>query len=125
MPPHRSMLAGVVGQKPGRPQFVGIAKFLFRHARDTSRALARHEKIPALAALGRACGFGQFGIQRSAGSVSLIEDLVAAGDAAVALLLLLAGLGSIMLLGEQFKAHRLRAFIFNFEVARHRSSADL
>jgi len=56
---------------------------------------------------------------------SLIEDLVAAGDAAQALLLLLAGLGSIMLLGEQFKAHRLRAFIFNFEVARHRGSADV
>ena len=45
--------------------------------------------------------------------------------AARALLLLLAGLGRIMLLGEQFEAHRLRAFIFNFKVARHRSSADV
>jgi hypothetical protein len=57
--------------------------------------------------------------------VSLIQDLVAAGDAAMALLLLLAGLGGMRLLGEQFEAHRLRAFIFNFEVARHRGSADV
>jgi hypothetical protein len=49
----------------------------------------------------------------------------AAGDAATTLLLLLAGLGGIMLLGEQFEAHRLRAFIFNFEIARHRGSADV
>jgi hypothetical protein len=56
---------------------------------------------------------------------SLIEDLVAAGNAAKALLLLLARLGGIMLLGEQFKAHRLRAFIFNFEIACHRGSADV
>jgi len=41
------------------------------------------------------------------------------------LLLLLAGLGGTMLLGEQFEAHRLRAFIFNFEIARHRASADI
>jgi hypothetical protein len=47
--------------------------------------------------------------------------LSAAGDA----VLLLAGLGGIMLLGEQFEAHRLRAFIFNFEIARHRGSADV
>jgi hypothetical protein len=51
--------------------------------------------------------------------------LSAAGGAAMTLLLLLAGLGGIMLLGEQFEAHRLRAFIFNFEVARHRGSADV
>ena len=43
----------------------------------------------------------------------------------MALLLLLAGLGGIMLLGEQLEAHRLRAFIFNFEVARHRGRADV
>jgi hypothetical protein len=67
----------------------------------------------------------QFGIRRSAGRASLIEESVAAGDAAMALLLLLAGLDGIMLLGEQFEAHRLRAFIFNFEVTRHRGSADL
>ena len=30
-----------------------------------------------------------------------------------------------MLLGEQLEAHRLRAFIFNFEIARHRSRADV
>ena len=41
------------------------------------------------------------------------------------LLLLLAGLGGIMLLGEQFEAHRLRAFIFNFEIARHRGGANV
>jgi site-specific recombinase XerD len=38
----------------------------------------------------------------------------------MAFLLLLARLGGIMLLGKQFEAHRLRAFVFNFEVARHR-----
>ena len=31
----------------------------------------------------------------------------------------------IMLLGEQFEAHRLRAFIFNFEIARHGSRTDV
>jgi hypothetical protein len=79
------------------------------------RARRRHEKIPALAELGR--------LGEHADLANSVSE--AAGDAAQALLLLLAGLGSIMLLGEQFKAHRLRAFIFNFEVARHRSSADL
>ena len=43
----------------------------------------------------------------------------------MALLLLLAGLGGIMLLGEQFEAHRLRAFIFNFEITCHRGGADV
>jgi hypothetical protein len=51
--------------------------------------------------------------------------LSTAGDAAITLMLLLAGLGGIMLLGEQFEAYRLRAFIFNFEIARHRGSADV
>jgi hypothetical protein len=37
----RSMLACVAGEKPGRPQFVWIAKVLrLRQANDTSHALA-------------------------------------------------------------------------------------
>src|SRR2546430_4629939 len=36
-----------------------------------------------------------------------------------------ARLGGIALLGEQLKAHRLRAFIFNFEIARHGGRADI
>jgi hypothetical protein len=44
---------------------------------------------------------------------------------AMTLLLLFAGLGGTMLLGKQFEAHRLRAFIFNFEIARHRGSTDV
>src|ERR1700758_271143 len=43
----------------------------------------------------------------------------------MAWLLLLTGLGGIMQLGEELEAHRLRAFIFNFEIARHRGSADI
>jgi len=39
-----------------------------------------------------------------------------------ALLLLL---GRIVLPGEQLEAHRLRAFILNFEIARHRCRADV
>src|SRR5439155_25295015 len=34
-------------------------------------------------------------------------------------------LGGIVLLGEQLEAHRLCAFIFNFETARHGSRADV
>jgi hypothetical protein len=40
-------------------------------------------------------------------------------------LLLPAGLGGIVLLGEQFEAHGLRAFVFNFEIARDRRRADV
>jgi hypothetical protein len=92
------------------------------------RARRRHEKIPALAALGRLGEHADLAnsvSEEAREMASLIEDVVAAGDAARALLLLLAGLGRIMLLGEQFEAHRLRAFIFNFEIARHRGSADV
>ena len=39
-----------------------------------------------------------------------------------ALLLLPTRLGGIVL-GKQPEAHRLRAFVFNFEIARHRSLA--
>jgi len=31
----------------------------------------------------------------------------------------------LALLGEQLEAHRLRAFIFNFEIARHGNRADV
>jgi hypothetical protein len=34
-------------------------------------------------------------------------------------------LGGIVLLGEQLEAHRSRAFVFNFEIAHHRSRADV
>src|SRR5258707_880423 len=43
----------------------------------------------------------------------------------LALLLLLTPLVGIVLLGEQLEAHRLCAFVFNFEIARHRSRADV
>jgi hypothetical protein len=46
-------------------------------------------------------------------------------SAGPALLLLLTRLGGIVLLGEQLEAHRLRAFVFNFEIARHCSRADV
>jgi hypothetical protein len=63
------------------------------------------------------------------GSLGERDDAGGVGEAPLCLgatlLLLLAGLGGIMLLGEQFEAHRLRAFIFNFEIARHRGSADV
>src|SRR5579872_585783 len=39
--------------------------------------------------------------------------------------LLLTGSGSVMRLREQLKADGLRAFIFNFEIARHRGGADV
>lgn len=41
----------------------------------------------------------------------------------VILLLLLARLSSIVLPGEQLEAHRLRALVFNLEIACHRSRA--
>jgi hypothetical protein len=41
MPFRRSMLAGVAGQKPGRPQFVGIAKFLRLPARQRHQPCLR------------------------------------------------------------------------------------
>jgi hypothetical protein len=34
-------------------------------------------------------------------------------------------LGGIVLLNEQLEAHRLRAFVLNFEIAHHRSRADV
>src|ERR1022692_2231927 len=43
-------------------------------------------------------------------------------SAGPALLLLLS---RNVLLGEQLEAHRLRAFIFDFEITRHRSRADV
>ena len=47
-------------------------------------------------------------------------------SAGLAFLLLLTRLGGgIVLLGEQLEAHRLRAFVFNFEIARNRSRADV
>src|ERR1700686_910479 len=46
-------------------------------------------------------------------------------SAGLAFLLLMTRWGGIVLLGEQLEAHRLRAFVFNFEIARHRSRADV
>ena len=46
-------------------------------------------------------------------------------SAGLAFLFLPTRLCGIVLLGQQLEAHRLRAFVFNFEIARHRSRANV
>jgi hypothetical protein len=61
---HRSMLASVAGQKPGRPQFVGIAEVLRLPARQRHQpclGLQRDHRFPAGARAIVKCSHRAFG----------------------------------------------------------------